>query len=254
MNDFPPEAIKAAEVIEELLGSALVGAYLFGSAVVGGLRPESDVDLLVIANRRLPAGVRRELVARLMKISGKVANRESARPIELTLVNQADMIPWRYPPRRELLYGEWLREEFENNRIPEPQADPDLAIILTNVRQSSMPLRGPAARQIVGAIPTEDLKRALKESLPLLLGYLEGDERNVLLTLARMWLTAATGQIAPKDTAAAWAIERLPEPLRSTLDLARTGYRGEVKDSWADKGEEVALLADYLKQAIESYM
>jgi aminoglycoside 9-adenylyltransferase len=254
MNDFPPEAIRAAEVVEDLLGSALVGAYLFGSAVVGGLRPESDVDLLVIANRRLPADVRRELVARLMKISGKLANRESARPIELTLVNQADLTPWRYPPRRELLYGEWLREEFENNRIPEPQADPDLAIILTQVRHSSIPLRGPAARQIVAPIPIEDLKRALKESLPLLLGYLKGDERNVLLTLARMWLTAATGQIAPKDTAAAWAIERLPEPLRSTLDLARTGYRGEVKDSWADRGEEVALLVDYLRQAIESSM
>jgi hypothetical protein len=37
MNRLSPEAIRATEVVEEMLGSALVGAYLSGTAVVGGL-------------------------------------------------------------------------------------------------------------------------------------------------------------------------------------------------------------------------
>ncbi len=37
-----------------------------------------------------------------------------------------------------------------------------------------------------------------------------GDERNVVLTLSRIWYSAVTGKIAPKDVAADWAMERLP--------------------------------------------
>jgi aminoglycoside 9-adenylyltransferase len=249
---IPLEATKAVSIVEELLGSTLVGMYLFGSAVVGGLRDDSDVDVLVITDRRMSAATRRELVARLMKISGRVGNTSLVRPLEFTVVNLADVVPWRYPPRSELVYGEWLREEFEDNRIPDSKVDPDLAIVLIKVRQSSIPILGPDARQILDSIPTNDLYLALKESLPNLVGELEGDERNVLLTLARMWMTATTGKIVPKDTAATWAIDRLPRSLGSTLNLAREAYIGEVMDNWTDKGSEVALLVDYMRQSIEA--
>ncbi|GEM_PF-6550602 len=42
----------------------------------------------------------------------------------------------------------------------------------------------------------------------------QGDERNVVLALARIWFSAATGTIAPKDVAANWALERLPQEHR----------------------------------------
>lgn len=249
---IPLEATKAVRIVEELFGSDVVGIYLFGSAVAGGLQADSDVDVLVIANRRISNATRQELVARLMEVSGRVGNSNAVRPLELTVLNRDDVIPWRYPPGSELVYGEWLREKFENGHVPGSETDPDLAIILTKVRQSSIPIFGPEARQLLDPVPEKDLCLALKESLPNLISGIEGDERNVLLTLARMWVTAATGQIVPKDAAGTWAIDNLPESLRLTLDLARKAYIGEVKDNWADSKNEVALLVEHMKQSIEA--
>ena len=45
--DIPDEAIQAQLVVEGVLGDSIIGIYLFGSAVVGGLKPDSDVDVLV---------------------------------------------------------------------------------------------------------------------------------------------------------------------------------------------------------------
>lgn len=49
---------------------------------------------------------------------------------------------------------------------------------------------------------------------------IKGDERNVILTLARMWQMMMTGEITPKDVAAAWAIPRLPKEHATLLDMA----------------------------------
>ncbi len=41
------------KTIAELLDNMLIGVYLYGSAVMGGLRMNSDVDILVITNQSL---------------------------------------------------------------------------------------------------------------------------------------------------------------------------------------------------------
>lgn len=112
-KEIPKEAIQASKIIEELLDSILVGIYLYGSAVMGGLRINSDVDILVVINRSLSERTRRDLTDRLMLISGKIGNTKDMRPLEVTVINQKDIIPWHFPPRYEFMYGEWLREQFE---------------------------------------------------------------------------------------------------------------------------------------------
>ncbi|WP_260867149.1 nucleotidyltransferase domain-containing protein, partial [Paenibacillus sp. Y412MC10] len=39
-----------------MLGSSMVGVYLFGSAVTSDLRINSDVDVLVVVNQSLTEG------------------------------------------------------------------------------------------------------------------------------------------------------------------------------------------------------
>ena len=97
-----------------------------------------------------------------------------------------------------------------------------------------------------------DIRRAIKESLPELIEGIKGDERNVILTLARMWLTVAIGEISPKDVAAAWAIPRLPKEHAAILDLACKAYRGECVDMWEGMESEVKALVDHMKKTIES--
>jgi aminoglycoside 9-adenylyltransferase len=251
-KQLPQEAKQAFNIIQSLLGRTVIGVYLFGSTVVGGLRPHSDVDVLVVVKERLSENTRKNLVARLMRVSGKVADVSSARPLELTVINFSDVVPWRYPPKSELVYGEWLREGFEENRIPEPEPDPDLAIILTKVRKNSIPMLGPIAPELLDPVPIEELRLAIAESLPRLVGEVKGDERNVLLTLSRMWMTVSTGKIAPKDVAADWVLKKLPQPHWRLLDLARRAYLGEIDDDWSSREKEVIALVDYLKQSVEA--
>ena len=61
VKEIPKEAIQVLTIIKEVLEDQLVGVYLYGSAVTGGLRVKSDVDILVITNRGLSERTRREL-------------------------------------------------------------------------------------------------------------------------------------------------------------------------------------------------
>ncbi len=233
------QADAALGVLDRTLpAEVLLAVYLYGSAVSGGLRPDSDLDLLAVIARRLRDPDKRALVDGLVPISWRQTRPRGWRPLELTLVVLDEVRPWRYPPRFDFQYGEWLREALAAGDLaPWPESNPDLAIQLTMVRSSGRSLRGPAPSELLDPVPRADLVEAMLDELPTLLGDLESDTRNVLLTLARMWATTATGDVLPKDAAAEWALARLPAAYRSVLDRARRGYLGEIDDAWNDSHE-----------------
>ena len=74
----------------------------------------------------------------------------------------------------------------------------------------------------------------------------EGDTRNILLRLARIWQTVVTGIIDRKDRAAEWAQERLPPDCRQLMEPARARYLGRQPDEWADLGSEARACAAYM--------
>lgn len=247
---LPKEAKAACDILARELGESMIGVYLFGSALKGGLRPNSDVDVLAIVDQPPEEQACRRLVEALMRVSGSPANDGSPRPLEVTLLCRQALVPWRYPPRSELVYGEWLREEFEQGRIPPAAADPDLVVVLATARQASLALCGPELAELIAPIPEADLRRAIVDSLPALTDGLRGDERNVLLTLARMWMTLETGEIVPKDVAAAWALERLPQEFQAEMVLARHAYLAGGDEDWAPRMAQVEALAAFLQRAI----
>lgn len=221
-------------LVDRVLGPEVVGSYLHGSAVLGGLRPASDLDVLVVSRRRMTGPQRRRLLDGLLPISG---SRNQARPVELTVVAQSDVRPWRYPPTCDFHYGEWLRDAFEVNGPPLPEPMPDLALQLTMVLAGDHPLTGPPPARVLEAVPHADLVRATVAGIPGLLEDLDGDARNVLLTLARVWTTLATGEIRSKDAAADWALARLPAEHRPVLAHARELYltRRYSEESWSEE-------------------
>jgi streptomycin 3"-adenylyltransferase len=251
MTRVPEEAFAALHAVEAVLGRAPVAAILSGSAVEGGLRPLSDVDLLVVVEDAPDAAARVRLAAALMTVSGRYGAGGSPRPLDVTLVVRGDVVPWRYPPTRAFAYGEWLRAAYEAGAGPAPGPHPDLAIVLAQARAIGVALLGRPPRELLGPVPEADLRRALRDALPALLADLRGDERNVLLTLARMWHTAATGAFAPKDAAAAWAAARLPADLATWLELAGRAYVGEAEDDWRDHRVRAAVVAERLRQEVE---
>ena len=228
-------------LVRDVLGDTTAGVYLFGSAVRGGLRTDSDLDLLVVTHRSMTEDERRTMIHGLLGRSRSSAHRER-RHLEVTAVALPAVRPWRYPPEMELQYGDWWRAEFEAGELaPWSSPNPDLAIVLTTARDDSVALLGPPARSLLDPVPRADLGRALRDVIPELLpGLADDDTRNSLLTLARIWLTVATGRIEPKDVAAAWALERMPGGAGEALRLARAGYLDETKDTWDDAARVLA--------------
>lgn len=219
-------------LVDAVLGEAVVGVYLYGSAVMGGLRHDSDLDLLVLTRRTATALDRRALVRGLMDLSGRGRRRPGDRHLELVVVVQSDVRPWRYPPVIDLLYGDWLRADFERGEVPAREARADLVTLLTMARADGRALVGPPPVDVLDPVPPSDLRRAIVAEVPALLDDLGSDTRNVLLTLARVWVTLATGEIRSKDAAAGFAIDRLPDAHRRVLAHARAIYLGVAVERW----------------------
>lgn len=241
-------------VVRDVLAAEVIGAYLFGSAALGGLGPDSDLDALAVSKRRTTRAEKRRLVDRLLAISGRRTSEGQWRRVELTIVVESEMKPWRYPPRVEFLYGDWLRSHYEGGNLEpwQPRANRDLTVLIAMVLLADMPLFGPPPDKVFDPVPHEDVVRASVADVHSLVGDLDSDTRNVILTLARIWSLLATGTIQSKDAAAEWALARLPEEQRPVLARARALYRGEeAEERWEDIEAWIRPFADYAVREIE---
>jgi aminoglycoside 9-adenylyltransferase len=238
-------------VVEEALRRPPVAAFLGGSAVAAGLRPLSDVDVVVIVQDAPDEAARRRLAAAFLLVSGRYGGGGPVRPIDVALVRLGDIVPWRYPPTLAFAYGEWLRSAYEAGDVPAARPEPDLAIVLAQTRANGVALHGPDPNDLLDPVPATDLRRALRDALPALLRDLHGDERNVLLTLARMWRTAVTGEFVPKDAAAAWAAARLPGEQGDLLERAGRSYVGASGDEGLGLAPGLAALVERLRLEVE---
>ncbi|WP_321783104.1 AadA family aminoglycoside 3''-O-nucleotidyltransferase [Burkholderia pyrrocinia] len=256
----PPEiagqVAAARTAIERRLGATLNAIHLFGSALDGGLKPRSDIDLLVTVAARPDETARRALMFDLLAASAPPGCAGSMRALEVTVVAHGDVVPWRHPARRELQFGEWLRRDLEAGIVEPALADYDLAVLLTKARQHSVALVGPRAIELFEPVPARDLVAALLATVAQWNAEPDwhGDECNVVLALARIWYTAQTGRIASKDVAAAWVLERLPGAYRPVVAAARAAYLDGEAGAAILSGESLAAFIGYARRAVESML
>lgn len=241
------------EGVRDVLRGDLVGAYLHGSAVLGGFRPDSDIDVLVVSTRRTTAEEKRRLIDLLLSISGTRASLRPGRPIELDIVVESEIRPWRYPPAFDFHFSELWRERFEDGAL-EPWTNTtnrDLASAVTMALLGDEPLAGPHPSQVFDPVPRADYVDAILRDIRMVDEFLPWDTRNVVLTLPRIWCAVATEVVCSKDDAAGWALPRLPEEHRAVLERARAAYRGDAEDSWDDIRPQVRAYADRVVSEIE---
>ena len=230
----------------------VLGVYLYGSAVAGGLRPGSDIDLLMLTRASLDPDERSELLAVLLETSGwgghgaRHPEATRRRPIELTSVVAAETSPWTPRPREDFQFGEWLRDAFLEGEPSLPREDPDLLVLAATALSAHRVLRGAPLEEVMAPLPQGRLESALLATIPGLMADLLGDERNVLLTLARVIVTLRTGEIVPKDRAARTIAASLPEPGAALLEKARRDYLDGRRGDWTDHAQEVRELAEVL--------
>jgi predicted nucleotidyltransferase len=244
---------RVVTLVRDVLGRNVVGAYLLGSAVEGGLHPHSDLDVLVVCERALSRKEKRKLVDRILPISWRQTPSGIDRGIELTVVVHSDVRPWRYPPNRDFQYGDWLRLALERGETEHwaAKADPDLASLITQVLAADVALIGPPPPKVFDPVPFPDVLDAIVVGVDHWVGNIAEDTRNGILALARIWSASATGSLHSKDAAAAWALDRLPEDYKAVLARARAIYLGGEEDHWDDVREQVRGYVEYVVEEID---
>ena len=161
------QADAVGAVVRDVLGVEAIGAYLHGSAVLGGLKPNRDIDVLAVSRRPTTAAEKRILIDRLTRISRR--GDPAVRSIELEIVVHEQVRPWRYPAPVDFKYGDWLGPEFDRGDLtPWRTPDPDAALVLPAVLQADHPIFGPPPAEILDPIPAAHLRRALSRGQPAL--------------------------------------------------------------------------------------
>ena len=236
----------------------IAGLYLYGSGV-SGLRPDSDIDLLLLTRRSLTADERTELIAFLLAHSGwrghtdRFPEAAGRRPIDLTSLVLDDLTPLPERPMRDFQFGEWRRAEFVEGTLSPPTRDHDIVTLLATAHAGHRALIGPPLDDLAEAVPSDALRRAVLAGALDLLDHLAGDERNVLLTLARIVVTVRTGRIVAKDVAADQISAYLGGQDRALLERARDGYRGTIDDDWSGLNGHARTLARRLADLAQQW-
>lgn len=118
--DLTEQIARTRDILDKHLGASIRAVHLFGSAITGGLKPFSDIDLLVTVDERPAVAERQALMRALLSVSAPPGHDLSLRALEVTLLVKQDVVPWRYPARREAQFGEWLRADLEAGRHEDP--------------------------------------------------------------------------------------------------------------------------------------
>ena len=210
--------------MREVLGEDLVGAYLHGSGVLGGFRPHSDIDLLVVSKRRT-AEEERLASSTSFCLFRKGRRAQTGRPVELDIVVESEIRPWRYPPPFDFHYSEGWRDRFEGGDL-EPWTtgtNPSTASAITMALLGGEPLAGPPAAQVFDPVPRSDYVEAILRDTETVDEFLPWDTRNVVLTLLAHLECGGDRRGVLKEEAGLWALLRLPAEHRPVLDLAPRG-------------------------------
>ncbi len=209
--------------LEQILGSSLVGAYLYGSLTQRAFDPSrSDVDCIVVLRRNLTEAQFRELAAWLARTA--VSDRWIQR-LQMQLLLRARLL--RSDTRGALFqFGALRRSGSDGNPI-----------IWKNVLSTGVTLIGPAPETFLPPITERILFAALVREV----GYLKAELTDsasqwrgrrfyrayAVLTLCRILYTNQTGDIVSKRRAAAWALRTLPARWHSLVRMAVASDRGE---------------------------
>lgn len=249
----PEQAQAVLALLQAEADMPLAGLYLHGSAVAGGLRPHSDLDLLAVVDRPPDAPARRRLLKALLRISAPYpAPVGGPRCIELMVFDRSALARPSAAMESTFVYGEWLRGGFEAGELPQPFADPEHTLVLAQARRQAVPIAGPDAASLLPEIGAGQVREAMRRLLPGLVEGLDGDARNVLLTLARMWWTAGTGAFLSKDEAAEKAADALGGRTGEVLCAARRAYLGLAGDGELAPPELLREVAGHLSREIEA--
>ena len=161
------------------------------------------------------------------------------RPLELDFVVAAEIRPWTHPAPYDF--------HFSESNTAQSGTNTDLAAVVTMALAGDRALYGPRAAEVFDPVPRADYHDAILRDAD---DPLRPHTRNTILTLARVWAGLSSDRVHSKESAAAWALERLPREHRAVLERAVAIYRGAEQDRWDDVWPAVEGYAHYVSAEI----
>jgi streptomycin 3"-adenylyltransferase len=234
---------RLVEGLRRILRGNLRGVYLHGSLALGCFNEaRSDIDVLVVVDEPLALDTKLLIADLLLHVSC------APRAVELHVLTKGQLDGWRHPSRFEFHYGELHRDAYayEPVRSIESMAetDADLAAHVTIARNGGIAIVGPSAEDVFPDVPFADYRDALGTDLEwarTVKSALYG-----ILSPCRVWATLATHEVHSKASGARWALDRLPEELKPSVESALASYTGAGEPVAIDELARRRLL-DYIE-------
>ena len=208
------------------LGGASVGVYVHGSICLGDYIPgRSDLDVLIVTDRRLATGERAEFARYLLTIHNRPA------PIELSIVYTGHLRPWQHPTPCQFHFSEYWRErytrflaegDFSSPLLSTDFTDSDIACHAALTRQSGICLAGRPACDVLPEVPIGDFWDSIAGELETFQFTDYGPQylASNILTLCRIWSFARLRRILTKRAAGLWAAPLLPDACANAVTAA----------------------------------
>lgn len=193
--------IDVKKTVLSIISNKILGIYLHGSYVLGGLKKKSDLDFLVVVNDGLDEIEVTKIIHSMFELSGELGSNK--RYIELSILNTENLGNKDYPNRIEFIYGEWLRESFQNNIKQENQFDPEYIIMIFQALEHNKKIYGSSdLNELIPNIPYLAVLEAMYDITQSLEfeNQIE-DITNTILMLCRMIYTCRNQTTTSKDAA-----------------------------------------------------
>jgi len=203
-----------ASQLQADLGRNVVGLYVYGSLTQNAFDARrSDVDCVAVIRRRLSPVVVSRLRSNLRRLTGR---HSWMRRLQLTILIQRELLQFN---------GDgWL---YQFGRLSRTGSDGN-PIIWANILESGQVVFGPDPHTFVPPITPALMRAALEREISYLREELVTKRASVwrgraayrryaAFTACRILYTLETGRVAPKRTAAVWALRRLPSVHRAIV-------------------------------------
>jgi predicted nucleotidyltransferase len=250
--DAPPEVreqlVGLTSGLHAILADDLVGAYVHGSLVLGCFNPQrSDIDVIAVTRQAMTETQRSRLGTLVLRSSGPNERpRDPPYPLELSLLTEAQLRPWRYPTPFEFHYGESQRERFTaGDFAPMRGEDEDLAAHVTVLREAGVVLSGRPIQEAFPAVPWPDYADSLLRDLVWSREHRLG--LYGILNASRVWATLTEHNLHSKLSGGLWALACAPTEFHGLIEQAVAVYRGDSEDDVFD-ADEVSRYIGYVEQ------
>ncbi len=189
----------------------------------------SDLDLLVVSQKKIPPSSVPPILHFLLEISRKPI------PVEISFLNLQDLKPWRHPALYDLHYSEHWREEVSRQlqdgswieKFALARRDGDLAAHITVAHKFGTCLWGEPIDVVFPPVPAADFADSILSDLEWAGERMMSFPIYTVLNLCRVYAFMQSGLVCSKAEGARWALQNLDEKWHATIQKALENYLDE---------------------------